>query len=672
MASNHKIPSFSQWKQIFKVLKKGEKITFLALAGIAFASLAFLAVSLYIKNTNPAPAFGGTYIEGVVGQPRFINPLYGETNDVDRTLIDLVYSGIMTYDKNGKITGDLTKTATVSEDGKNYYFELKDKLFWQDGTPLTADDVIYTIKTIQNSDYKSPLRANWLDVEAEKTSDKTFVLHLKTPYNSFLENCTIKILPQHIWENVLAENFTLSSYNLQPVGSGPYVFSGLKQSNSGFIKNLELDANRKYYDRIPYVSHISFQFFENKEDLLKAANQKAIDGFSLASFDNNELEAEKEIKQGWTKNEKFAAYPLSLPRYFAVFFSQQKSKIFYDSNITKALSYAVDKNEIAKKINESSKSNAVAVDSPILPDFFGYNSPSAGMQFDTEQAKALLDKTGWKDSGNGQRAKANDKKPAFKFKTYLREASKGNEVTELQGCLARLDENFKTLLQGETNGTFGKGTGSAVTKFQEKYLPDAKPTGETGKGTRQKLNELCLVPQNDSAPLKFVLTTINQPQLVSAANMLKDYWQRIGAQVEVKTVELSELKQIIKERNYDALLYGEALGSLPDLYPFWHSSQINDPGLNLSYYQNKDADQLLKDARETLDDRQKQEKYEKLQDLIIKDAPALFLYRTDYFYWVSEKIKGVDTTKIVDPAKRFANIKNWYIQTRRVWKRNGI
>ena len=171
-----KFPSLSQWKQIFKVLRKGEKITLLGLAVLAVGSLFFLATNFYINNTKVVPAFGGTYVEGVVGQPRFINPIYGETNDVDRTLIDLIYSGLMTYDKDGKIVNDLASSYTVSDDGKTYDFQLKDNVFWQDGKPLTSDDIIFTIETIQNSDYKSPLRANWLGVEAEKTSDKSLSL----------------------------------------------------------------------------------------------------------------------------------------------------------------------------------------------------------------------------------------------------------------------------------------------------------------------------------------------------------------------------------------------------------------------------------------------------------------------------------------------------------------
>jgi ABC-type transport system substrate-binding protein len=661
-------PKISQWKQLFKILKGPERMFFLALAVIAFLSAAYLVAVFYIKNTQEAPAYGGTYTEGIVGQPRFINPIYGETNDIDRTIIDLVYSGLMTYDKDGKIVNDLVKNYQVSDDGKTYSFELKDNLFWQDGKPLTVDDVIFTIRVIQNSDYKSPLRANWLNIAAEKTSDKSFVLALGSPYNSFLENCVLKIIPQHVWKNVLPENFALSSYNLQPIGSGPYSFLGIEQTNTNFIKNLSLVANHNYYGKLPYISNINFQFFGNKEDLIKAANQKNIDGFSLASLDGNEAEAEKQIKQGWTTNGKFNVYSFSLPRYFAVFFNTEKPRIFSDSNVNKALNYAVNKQEFVQKISDNLKEEILAVNSPILPEYFGFEDPTINYDFNIESANKLLDTAGYKDNGSGQRAKPNDKKPAFQFKSYLKVGSSGSEVTELQGCLIRLDENFKNILANETTGKYTKLTEDAVTAFQIKYLPDTKTTGETGPGTREKLNQLCLSQQNSLIPLKFTLTTIDQPQLVLTANLLKDYWQKIGVSMEIKTVGLSDLKDIIKNRDYDALLYGQALGSLPDLYPFWYSSQINDPGLNLSSYQSKDADKLLKEARETTDEQIKIQNYQELQDVILKDAPALFLYNPDYIYWVSAKIKGVDTTKIVDPAKRMENILNWHIKTKRIWK----
>lgn len=668
-----KFPKFSQWKQLFKILRGTERTFFLALVVLMISSATYLAIVFYINGTKIIPTYGGTYTEGVVGQPRFINPIYGETNDVDRTLIDLIYSGLMTYDKDGKIINDLVKSYQISDNGKDYTFQLKDDLYWQDGIPLTADDVIYTIETIQNSDYKSPLRANWLNVGLKRISDKSFTLSLDAPYNSFLENCTIKIIPQHIWKNVLPENFALSLYNLQPVGSGPYTLSDIQENNNSFIKSLRLDANPKYYGKLPYISKINFQFFSNKNDLLGAANQKTIDGFDISALDDNEALVKKQVRQGWSTNEKFDIYSFSIPRYFAVFFNtdpkQSPTKILSDNNITQALNLSVNKQDLSQKITDLFKGKISVVDSPILPDYFGYSAPTTNYDFNLDAANKLLDKSGFKNPENGTtRVKINTKKPAFQFKSYLSVGSKGNEVTELQGCLARLDDNFKTLLQDETSGKYGKGTEDAVTAFQKKYLPETTSTGEVGSGTRKKLNELCLAPQNTSVPLQFTLTTINQPQLVATANLLKDYWQKVGVAVEIKTVELSALKSTIKNRDYDALLYGQALGSEPDLYPFWHSTQINDPGLNLSAYQNKKVDQLLKDARETLDSQVKAQSYEKLQDLLLTDAPALFLYNPAYLYWASGKVKGIDTTKIVDPAKRFENITNWYINTRRVWR----
>jgi peptide/nickel transport system substrate-binding protein len=663
-----KFPTLSQWKQLFKILKGAERTFFLILSGLAVISAGYLVISFYINNTKVVPAYSGTYSEGLVGQPRFINPIYGETNDVDRALIDLTYSGLMTYDKDGNIVNDLVKSFQVSDDGRTYVFQLKDKLYWQDGIPLTADDVIYTIKTIQNSDYKSPLRASWLNVDSQKISDNSFALSLGTPYSSFLENLTVKIIPQHIWKNVLPENFPLSSYNLQPIGSGPYTVSNLEQNGTGFIKNITLTANHKYYQKPSYISNIIFKFFENKDDLIKAANQKTIDGFSVASLNGDESLAESQIRQGWTANEKFGVYSFSMPRYFAVFFNTQKSKLLSDGNITKGLSYAVNKQELVQKIAGSSKEKISIVNSPILPDYYGFAQPSSPYNFDLDQANKLLDKSGYKMTDSGQRTKQNDKKLAFQFNSYLSAKSKGTQVAELQKCLSKLDDNFKNLLVGETNGTYGKGTENAVTEFQKKYLPDSKPTGEVGTGTRQKLNELCFASTNNSLPLKFTLTTVDQPQMVKTANLLKDYWQKVGVTIDINAVGLSDFKDIIKNREYDALLYGEAFGNLPDFYPFWDSTQVNNPGLNLSEYQNKQADTLLRDAKQATDPEVKAQKYEALQNIILSDAPALFLYNNDYLYWASGKIKGINTTKIVDPAKRFANITNWYISTKRAWK----
>ncbi len=663
-----KFPSSSQLKQIFKVLNKEEKRIFWISCLIAVSSLVFLVASFYFTNTKIVPNFGGEYTEGTVGQPRFINPLYGETNDTDRTLIDLIFSGIMTYDKDGKIVPDLVAAYQISNDGKVYEFQLKENIFWHDGRPLTSDDVIFTLKVIQNSDYKSPLRVSWVDVEAQKVSDKSFKFILKTPYNSFLENFTLKILPKHIWENMSPENFSLSSYNLQPVGSGPFKFKEINQSETGFIKSINLESNRRYYGNKTFLQNLSFKFFEKKGDLAKAAHLREIDGFTLASFENNQAEAEAMVRQK-LNGQSFSVHYFSMPRYFALFLNSHKSSVFSDVNIRKALALAVNTKELTDKINADTKNNVAAVDSPILPEYFGYNKPLKPYNIDTETSKSLLEKAGFKENSDGKRERVTTKQPAFQFKSYLKVGSKGDEVSQLQICLTGLkNDGFAALLKDETSGTYGKATENAVTEFQIKYLSDLKPTGETGTSTRKKLNELCQGPSQNSQFLEFDLVTLDKPQLLQVAELIKKDLESIGITANINAFSITEIKPVIKNRAYDALLYGQALGSLPDLYPFWHSSQKIDPGLNLSYYENKDVDQSLKEARETMDESVKKEKYEKAQDIILSQYPAVFLYNPNYIYWISANVQGIDTTKIVDPAKRFSNVTNWFLKTKRVWK----
>src|SRR5262249_22743430 len=147
---------------------------------------------------------------------------------------------------------------------------------------------------------------------------------------------------------------------------------------------------------------------------VNAANTKQIEGFTLASLENNETQAEKEIPQGWG-SQRFSQYSFSLPRYFAVFMNAapngEKSPLFSDANIRKAFSYAVDTKDLINQIITATKTPVNEVTSPILPDFYKYAQPTSPYQFNPDQAKSLLDKAGFKDDGSGQRQKVTTKKP---------------------------------------------------------------------------------------------------------------------------------------------------------------------------------------------------------------------------------------------------------------------
>jgi ABC-type transport system substrate-binding protein len=648
-----KLFSFSGFKKLLDSLNKLEKFLFFIFAFLFFSSLSFLLTNFYLTQTKIQPKEGGKLILGEVGFPTFLNPIYSISSDVDDSIVELLFSGLMRYRK-GEIVPDLIKNYQILEDGKVFEFTLKDNIFWSDGKEINSDDVIFTIKTIQNPEVKSPLRTIWLGVEVEKISEKSFKFKLKNPSAIFLENCTLKIIPKHVWEKIPPTNFPLSYYNLEPITSGPFQIKKISRAKDGKVIVLDLVRNEKYFGKKPFLTEISFLFFENEKDLILAAQNKKIDGFPL------------------TRTEEiigFRKINFKMPRYFAIFFNLEK-KLFSEKEVREALNLSTNKEEIFRKVILS---QGEIVQSPILPEIYGFKKNEKNFSFDLEKANEILKNAGFEDlDGDGTKEKIIVKMPPFQFKSDLKVGSQGKEVEELQRCLAKDPEIYS----GEITGYFGPKTKGAVIKFQEKYKKDIlEPFGlESGNGivkekTREKLNEFCFERKEEKISLKFSLTTADQPILSESAEILKEQWKKLGAEVEVKKIEIGELKrEIIPKKDYDALLFGEVLGKILDPFPFWHSSQKGENGLNLSNYENKEADKLLEEARENLDETKRKEKLEKFQEILIEDCPAVFLYNPDYLYFVSEKVKGLNGELIFTPSKKFDDIVNWYIKEKRVLK----
>lgn len=557
----------------FQKFAPHEKYFIVLFSLIIAGSILALGVQLYISKTEQVPTSGGEYREAVIGTPRFINPVLASINDVDRDLVRLVYSSLMRYNGEGDVIPDLAEKYEILDNGKTYKFTLKENLIWQDGHPLTVDDIVFTIKLIQDSQYASPLQQAWRGVKI-RSEDRDIIFTIITPYPPFIENTTLGILPKHIWEKIQPNKFALTELNLEPIGSGPYKVEKFTKDGSGIVSSYSLKKNDLYHDTKPYINRIIFKFYQNEEAALKAYNSKAIDGMAYLSPSNIE-----NIKDVQTVN----LHEMTMPRYFAIFINQHKNELLKDIEIRQALAYATDRNKI---INNILKNFAQKADSPIPPTSTKYyNKNIAGFSYDLERAKSIFEAKGWIDlSGDG-----------------IRENSKSKE--------------------------------------------------------------------ENTEHLTLTLTTANTPELIKVANEISSQWRDVGVLLNVKTEELSQLQQnTIKTRSYELLMFGVILGAIPDPFSFWHSSQANDPGLNLVYYDDKTVDKLLENARQELNEEERIKKYNQFQEEVIKASPVIFLYNPSYIYPIQKHIRGVNPAYLVDTSNRFLNIQDWYIETKRVFK----
>jgi len=387
------LPEKKQIIYLAKLLSKKERYVILGLSLLIIGSTGAIPISYYFNITEAKPDFGGEFTEGLIGEPRFINPLLLQT-DTDRDLAQLIYSGLLKNDGQGNFIPDLAESFSVSDDGLVYRFNLRKNIKWHDGINFSADDIIFTVKIAQNQDFSSPQKINWQGVETVKVDDLTLEFRLKNPYAQFINNLSLGILPSHLWKDVKAGNFILSELNLKPIGTGPYKFFKLKKDRLGRITSYELSADENYYLNGPFIESINFNFYTSEEDLIQSFNLSGVD--SLAGISPNNL-TDLRFPGKVKINE------LKIPRYFAVFFNQNQSEVLSDKNVRLALAHSVNKD----KIIESIQGRGFKVDSPILPEIFDdFEDSVKKYDYNPDFVRQILENSGWQDkNGDGIREK---------------------------------------------------------------------------------------------------------------------------------------------------------------------------------------------------------------------------------------------------------------------------
>lgn len=344
----------------------------------------------YYQSLEPVP--GGRYTEGIAGTFTTANPLYA-VNDVDTSVSRLLFAGLLKYDTHNQLAGDLAESWSADPAGKVYTVRLRPNLTWQDGEPLTADDVVFTYHTIQNPDAQSPLYASWRGVTVQAIDERIITFTLPNPLSSFPSGLTNGIVPKHLLQRIDPIGLRSATFNTaNPVGAGPFRWSsigisGVADKTEAQIVFAPFDD---YWAGAPKLTSLSIYAFADTNAMITAYRNQEIT--SMVGLDH--------VPPEIAKDKQSHIYDLPLTAGVYVFFQMTKAP-FGEAGVRQALVDATDRDEVIKQLGYA----AVPVDEPVLKDQFAYDPSLAQATSNTAQAKALLDAAGWHLNARGMREK---------------------------------------------------------------------------------------------------------------------------------------------------------------------------------------------------------------------------------------------------------------------------
>lgn len=715
---NRAIGAYSRW----------ERWILIGLGLVFLGSLAVLLVRFYWSSTELVPKPGGTYIEGSVGELLPLNPWFTVTNDVNRDVVSLVFSGLMKFNPaTQKIEEDLA-TLTVSKDGKVYKLQLKEKLFWHDTTeenphPVTSDDVLFTFKTIQDPQFpNSLLRQNFQGVEIEKLDDRTTQFTLEDPYSFFPSNLTIGLLPKKSFEGIPADRLDQAlDFAFQPIGAGPYRMRSVAQTD--FSTEVTLER----FDRpIPppyHLDRIVFRIFPEYQSLL--SDTRNLDGIRLVPYtDRGQPAAPK----------RFTPRTYSLPQYVALFFNLDR-KIVQDQQLRLGLQLGTNKQKVVEAVGQ-----AKIVDTPLLE----IDTKDWRYVHDAEAAQGALFESEWYFPEKVRLQRLLEQREANRV-GFIRVPPiallETGAVLTVTGSVASLNGATGVRLNGNSvqlsptsSGTwiaslptFGTGAlreGENLVKLTDSTnkILDSFYLWRTGSAIQyqravqeQRLVEMFLRTRANTAPpqervsamdmfldrgflrrrqpndpvgtrinnanQKLVLTLVTSatpPAYQEVAKQLQAQWAALGVQVNIVVPATRiEFEDRVLQRDYDILLFGQSMLDNLDSYPYWHSSGLQKTGAkrsdlkidayNLSQYSSFESDSLLETVRRTTDEAERADALNKLRNVLKRDVPTIVLYTPIYTYAHREDILGIELGDLSLHSDRFLTLDRWYVKQQRVF-----
>ncbi len=346
------------------------------------------------------PQTGGIYTEAIIGNFQRLNPLFDHYNQADRDIDRLLFSSLVKFDAQGKAQPDLAETWGVSKDGLTYNFSIREGITWHDGSPLTVDDIIYTVDLMRSdaSIIPSDVKNFWSQVTLHKLDDFNLQFRIPEPFSPFLDYLSFGVLPKHLLENQSFEQIIESTYNLQPVGSGPYKLDHLIVENDQ-VAGVALRMNETYFLGKPYLEQIIFRFYPDSASAYTAYTDGEVQGISQVTSD---------ILQQVLTEKNLSIYTGRRPELSMVLLNLNNTDVdfFQDVEVRWALMKSINRSFI---INRILNGQAIPAESPILPDTWSYYSDGP-IVFDPESAIDQLKNAKYVFEKEGDTVRAKDGK----------------------------------------------------------------------------------------------------------------------------------------------------------------------------------------------------------------------------------------------------------------------
>ena len=368
------------------------QIIILCLAGLVVGILLILErQGGILSNSSPQATQGGIYTEALVGSIHRLNPLLDSENNVDRDVDRFIFSVLLQFDSRGIAQPDLADSWTISQDGLLYNFTLKKNLTWHDGKSLTADDIVFTTELLSKGGegISADLSKFWAQVKVIKLDETHLQFVLPEAYAPFLDYLTFGVLPKHLLGSMTYDQIVASSFNLQPVGSGPFKFESVTAENNS-ITGITLQAFNNYANTKPFIDKIVFRYYPDSQSAYQAYQDGYVQGISSITND---------VLPKVLADSNINLYSSRLPKISIVLLNLNNTsvKFFQEKDIRTALYLAINRQLIIDQVYDG---QAIQANGVIFPGTWAYLDSLAPVQYDPDQAQELLKEQGYVVTGD--------------------------------------------------------------------------------------------------------------------------------------------------------------------------------------------------------------------------------------------------------------------------------